>query len=151
MPFASTTFPEQYEGMLVRFPQTLVIAEYFTYDQFGEIVLALPLAGEDRPLTPVRLRRRAGRAGRWPAPRANAVRRITLDDNQGGSNPATLRHPNGNPFSLANMFRGGDRRGQHHRRSGLRLQPLSRLSPPPRPTTPRSTRVRLRLRMSAAR
>jgi endonuclease/exonuclease/phosphatase family metal-dependent hydrolase len=36
------------------------------------------------------------------------VRRITLDDNQGGSNPATLRHPNGNPFSLANMFRGGD-------------------------------------------
>ena len=51
MPFASTTFPEQYEGMLVRFPQTLVIAEYFNYDQFGEIVLALPLTGEDRPYT----------------------------------------------------------------------------------------------------
>ncbi len=31
--------------MLVRFPQSLVIAEYFNYDQFGEIVLALPLAG----------------------------------------------------------------------------------------------------------
>ncbi len=40
MPFASTTDPERYEGMLTRFPQTLVIAEYFNYDQFGEVVLA---------------------------------------------------------------------------------------------------------------
>ena len=38
--------------MLVRFPQSLVIAEYFNYDQFGELVLALPLAGESRPFTP---------------------------------------------------------------------------------------------------
>ena len=37
--------------MLVRFPQPLVIAEYFNYDRFGEIVLALPLAGETRPFT----------------------------------------------------------------------------------------------------
>jgi predicted extracellular nuclease len=65
MPFASTTFPEQYEGMLVRFPQTLVIAEYFNYDQFGEIVLALPLTGEDRPYTRYG-HRRAGRAGAGP-------------------------------------------------------------------------------------
>ena len=43
--------PERYEGMLVRFPQPLVIAEYFNYDRFGEIVLALPLAGETRPFT----------------------------------------------------------------------------------------------------
>ena len=28
----------------MRFPQSLVIAEYFNYDRFGEIVLALPLA-----------------------------------------------------------------------------------------------------------
>ena len=45
------TFPERYEGMLVRFPQSLVIAEYFNYDRFGEIVLALPLDGEPRPFT----------------------------------------------------------------------------------------------------
>ena len=44
-------YPERYEGMLVRFPQALVIAEYFNYDRFGEIVLALPLAGETRPFT----------------------------------------------------------------------------------------------------
>ncbi len=106
MPFASTTFPEQYEGMLVRFPQTLVIAEYFQYDQFGEIVLALPLTGEDRPYTGTAIDEPGAPALARTA--ANAVRRITLDDNQGGSNPVVLRHPNGNPFTLANPFRGGD-------------------------------------------
>ena len=47
----TSTTPERYEGMLVRFPQSLVISEYFNYDRFGEIVLALPLAGETRPFT----------------------------------------------------------------------------------------------------
>src|SRR4029079_3660857 len=28
LPFANATFPERYEGMRVRFPQNLVIAEY---------------------------------------------------------------------------------------------------------------------------
>ena len=106
MPFASTTAPELYEGMLVKFPQTLVIAEYFNYDQFGEVVLALPLTGEDRPHTPTSVVEPGAPAIARAAD--NAVRRITLDDNQGGSNPATLRHPNGLPFSLTNRFRGGD-------------------------------------------
>ncbi|HMT20087.1 MAG TPA: ExeM/NucH family extracellular endonuclease, partial [Promineifilum sp.] len=106
MPFASTIFPERYEGMLVRFPQELVIAEYFNYDQFGEIVLALPLTGEDRPYTGTAIDEPGAPAQARAA--ANAVRRITLDDNQGGSNPVTLRHPNGNPFALTNLFRGGD-------------------------------------------
>ena len=44
-------YPERFEGMLVRFPQALVISEYFNYDRFGEIVIALPLAGEPRPFT----------------------------------------------------------------------------------------------------
>ncbi|HEX5015480.1 MAG TPA: ExeM/NucH family extracellular endonuclease [Candidatus Limnocylindrales bacterium] len=106
MPFASTTFPERYEGMLVTFPQSLVISEYFNFDRFGEIVLALPLAGEDRPYT--------GTAKDAPGAPANArtaanlVRRITLDDNNASQNPPILRHPNGEPFSLTNRFRGGD-------------------------------------------
>jgi uncharacterized protein len=67
MPFASATYPERFEGMLVRFPQSLVISEYFNYERFGEVVLALPLPGESRPLhrrrsmSPARRRRRA----RW--------------------------------------------------------------------------------------
>ncbi len=38
---------EAYEGMLVTFPQELVISEYFNYDRYGEIVLT-----SERHLTP---------------------------------------------------------------------------------------------------
>lgn len=106
LPFADANEPERYEGMLVRFPQSLVIAEYFNYDRFGEIVLALPLAGEDRPFT--------GTAIDEPGAAANArtltnsLSRITLDDAQSAQNPSALRHPNGATFTLANKFRGGD-------------------------------------------
>ncbi len=106
MPFATLDAPERHEGMLVRFPQSLVIAEYFNYDRFGEMVLALPLDGETRPFTPTSIEEPGpaalARAG------ANALRRITLDDGLGTQNPAVLRHPNGAPFTLDNRFRGGD-------------------------------------------
>jgi hypothetical protein len=87
-------------------PQELVISEYFNYDRFGEMVIALPLPGESRPFT--------GTAIDEPGPpalareEANSLRRITLDDTLGTQNPATSRHPNGDPFSLTNRFRGGD-------------------------------------------
>ena len=106
MPFASLTAPERYEGMLVRFPQTLQIAEYFNYDRFGEMVLALPLDGEARPFTGTALDEPGTAANARTL--ANTLSRITLDDNQSAQNPAVLRHPNGSPFSLANRFRGGD-------------------------------------------
>jgi hypothetical protein len=106
MPFADANFPERYEGMLVRFPQSLVIAEYFNYDRFGEIVLALPLDGEPRPFTGTALDEPGAAANARTA--ANALSRITLDDAQSAQNPPVLRHPNGDPFSLANRFRGGD-------------------------------------------
>jgi predicted extracellular nuclease len=106
MPFADATYPERYEGMLVRLPQNLVIAEYFNYDQFGEIVVALPLDGESRPFTPTAIDEPGAPAQARAL--ANSLRRITLDDGRGGSNPAILRHPNGADFTLANRFRGGD-------------------------------------------
>ena len=109
MPFATLTFPERYEGMLVRFPQNLVIAEYFNYDRFGEMVLALPLAGESRPFTGTAIDEPG--VGNSPANQrtaANLLRRITLDDNQSQGNPPNLRHPNGDKFALENRFRGGD-------------------------------------------
>ncbi|HEX5149450.1 MAG TPA: ExeM/NucH family extracellular endonuclease [Candidatus Limnocylindrales bacterium] len=106
LPVATTTSLESYEGMLVRFPQTLVISEYFRYDQFGEIVLALPLDGEDRPFTGTAIDEPGAAANARAL--ANSLRRITLDDGLGVSNPPTLRHPNGDPFSLTNRFRGGD-------------------------------------------
>ena len=117
MPFASLDFPERYEGMLVRFPQALVIAEYFNYDRFGEIVLALPLDGESRPFTGTAIDEPGAPAnGRTLA---NSLRRITLDDAQSAQNPATLRHPNGLPFALDNRFRGGDTGPECGRRAWL--------------------------------
>ena len=106
LPFAASDAPERYEGMLVRLPQALVISEYFNYDRFGEMVLALPLDGEDRPYTPTSVEEPGAPAQARAL--ANGLRRITLDDGLGAQNPPVVRHPNGAPFSLTNLFRGGD-------------------------------------------
>ncbi|OGO37310.1 MAG: hypothetical protein A2W35_02370 [Chloroflexi bacterium RBG_16_57_11] len=106
MPFANADFPERFEGMLVRFPQSLVISEYFNYDRFGEIVIALPLDGETRPFTGTAIDEPGAPANARTL--ANSLRRITLDDANSAQNPSLLRHPNGDPFSLSNRFRGGD-------------------------------------------
>jgi predicted extracellular nuclease len=106
LPFDSATYPERYEGMRVRLPQNLVIAEYFNYDRFGEIVLAQPLAGEPRPFTGTALDAPGAAANARTA--ANVLSRITLDDIQSAQNPPFLRHPDGGQFTLGHMFRGGD-------------------------------------------
>jgi predicted extracellular nuclease len=110
MPFETTTYLERFEGMLVRFPQALVIAEYFNYDRFGELVLALPLDGETRPFTGTAIDEPGVGPGSPANQRtlANALRRVTLDDGIDTQNPNSVRHPNGAPFSLDNRFRGGD-------------------------------------------
>ncbi len=106
LPFADANYPERYEGMLARLTQPLVISEYFNYDRFGEIVLALPLDGEPRPFTGTAIDAPGAAANARTL--ANSLRRITLDDVQSAQNPSVLRHPNGQPFSLSNRFRGGD-------------------------------------------
>jgi hypothetical protein len=106
LPVSSLDDFERYEGMSVRFPQTLVISEYFNYDRFGEIVLAQPLAGETRPYSGTAIDEPGDAANDRTA--ANKLSRITLDDAQSAQNPPTLRHPNGDPFSLSNLIRGGD-------------------------------------------
>jgi hypothetical protein len=106
MPFAAIDSPERFEGMLVRFPQELVISEYFNYERFGELVLALPLSGETRPFTGTAIDEPGAPANARTA--ANNLRRITLDDGLGVQNPDFVRHPNGGNFALDNRFRGGD-------------------------------------------
>ena len=66
--------------MLVRLPQSLVIAEYFNYDQFGEIVLACRSTGESRPFTGTaidRARRRGERTNAREQPQPDHARRRT--------------------------------------------------------------------------
>jgi uncharacterized protein len=105
-PVTDVTDFERYEGMSVIFPQALVISEYFNYERFGEMVLALPLDGEDRPFTGTAIDEPGAPAN--ARTQANLLRRITLDDGRGDQNPEFVRHPNGEPFSLNNRFRGGD-------------------------------------------
>jgi hypothetical protein len=107
LPWAFAGEQERFEGMLVTFPQDLVIAEYFNYDRFGELVIARPLDGETRPFTPTSIEEPG--SAEWAARTlANSLSRITLDDGLGAENPSFTRHPNGSGFSLANRFRGGD-------------------------------------------
>jgi len=106
LPVTSLNDFERYEGMLASFPQTLVISEYFNYDRFGELVLALPLDSETRPFTGTAIDEPGAPA--LARAQANSLRRITLDDGLNTQNPSTLRHPNGDPFTLSNAFRGGD-------------------------------------------
>ena len=78
MPFATADDPERYEGMLVRLPQSLVISEYFNYDRFGELVLALPLTGESRAYTPTSIAEPGAPA--LARTLTNSSSRITLDE-----------------------------------------------------------------------
>lgn len=101
LPVTSVDDFERYEGMLVTFPQALVISEYFNFDRYGEIVLT-----SERHLTPT--------AEFEPGvPSIQAAQeflldRITLDDGRTNQNPDPAIHPNGNIFDLTNLFRGGD-------------------------------------------
>jgi uncharacterized protein len=105
LPVPIEDYLERYEGMLVRFPQPLVISEYYNFDRYGEIAVALPLEGENRPFTGTAI----DEPGTPAVVRtANSVRRITLDDGSETQNPSFLQHPNGSAFSLSNRFRGGD-------------------------------------------
>ena len=98
---ADATAREAVEGMLVTLPQDLTISEYFNFDRYNEIVLTT--GRQNQPTAVVE-----------PGPDAVALAaeqekaRIMLDDGRSSQNSNPARHPNGEPFTLDNMFRGGD-------------------------------------------
>lgn len=92
---------EAYEGMLVTFPQALVISEYFNFDRYGEIVLT-----SKRHFTPTAIVEPGADA--IAAAQAYLLDKITLDDGRTTQNPDPAIHPNGGVFDLSNLFRGGD-------------------------------------------
>ena len=93
---------EAYEGMLVTFPQALVISEYFNFDRFGEIVLT-----SERHPTPT-AEFEPGSPDAIAAAQDFLLDKITLDDGRTNQNPDPAIHPNGVDFDLTNLFRGGD-------------------------------------------
>ncbi|WP_400997611.1 ExeM/NucH family extracellular endonuclease [Agromyces sp. GXQ0307] len=101
LPWDDATY-EALEGMRVTLPQELTIIEYFNFDRFGEIVL-----GTDRQMQPTAVYE-PGSPEAIALADANRVNRITLDDGRSAQNPDPAIHPNGEEFTLANTFRGGD-------------------------------------------
>ncbi|MBN2044133.1 MAG: ExeM/NucH family extracellular endonuclease [Anaerolineales bacterium] len=101
LPVTSVDDFEAFEGMLVTFPQELVISEYFNFDRYGEIVLT-----SERHLTPTA----EFEPGVDSIAAANAflLDKITLDDGRTNQNPDPAIHPDGEVFDLTNLFRGGD-------------------------------------------
>ena len=102
LPVASLDDFEPYEGMLVTFPQALVISEYFNFDRYGEIVLT-----SERLYQPTSIYE-PGSPEQASLVQANLLDRITLDDGRSTQNPDPAIHPNGMEFTLNNLFRGGD-------------------------------------------
>ena len=91
---------EKYESMLVTFPQSLIISEYFNFDLYGEIVLT-----SERHMTPTAFVEPGVDA--VAAAQAYLLDRITLDDGRTAQNPDPAIHPNGEVFDMTNLFRGG--------------------------------------------
>lgn len=102
LPVSSLDDFEPFEGMLVTFPQDLIISEYFNFDRYGEIVLT-----STRHLTPTALYE-PGSPEQAAAAETYLLDRITLDDGRTTQNPNPAIHPNGLEFTMDNLFRGGD-------------------------------------------
>ncbi|MCS7289554.1 MAG: ExeM/NucH family extracellular endonuclease [Roseiflexus sp.] len=103
MPFPSADYLERYEGMLVRFPQTLYVTEHFQLGRFGQIVMS----------SGARLRQPTDVVDPGPAAlalqAANDLNRIIVDDELNNQNPDPIRFGRGgNPLSASNTLRGGD-------------------------------------------
>jgi predicted extracellular nuclease len=100
LPVTAVSDFERYESMLVTFPQSLIISEYFNFDRYGEIVLT-----SGRHMTPTALVEPGAPAQAEAA--AYLLDRITLDDGRTNQNPDPAIHPNGLNFTMTNLFRGG--------------------------------------------
>lgn len=102
LPVTAVSDFESYEGMLVTFPQELIIAEYYNFDRYGEIVLT-----SERHLSPT-AEFEPGSYEVFQAMDDYLLGKITLDDGRTSQNPDPAIHPNGEIFNLDNLFRGGD-------------------------------------------
>ncbi len=103
LPVPSATYLEQYEGMLVRLPQTMYVTEHFQLGRFDEVLLSS--GGRLRQPTNVVL----PGAPALALQAQNDLNQILLDDASQAQNPdPILFGRGGSPLSAANTLRGGD-------------------------------------------
>ncbi len=134
-PVASADFLEQYEGMLVRLPQTMYVTEHFQLGRFGQVVIS----ADGRLQQPTNVVTPGAAANALQA--ANNLKKIILDDGSLGQNlDPILFGRNGNPLSASNTLRGGDKAtgivgvlnytwgGQSSSPNAYRIRPINALS-----------------------
>ncbi len=103
LPTASATEFEAYEGMYVRFPQTLVVTESFQLGRFGQLVLS----SGGRLLQPTQQFSPGPEAAALQA--ANARNRLIVDDGTNAQNlDPILFGRRGAALTASNTVRGGD-------------------------------------------
>lgn len=103
LPFTTTGTLERYEGMLVRFPQTLYVTEHFQLGRFGQIVAS----SSSRLRQPTSVA--APGAPALAVQQQNDLNQIIIDDAKNDQNPdPILFGRGGNPLTAANTLRGGD-------------------------------------------
>jgi predicted extracellular nuclease len=103
LPFASATAAEQYEGMLVRLPQTLYVTEHYQLGRFGQVVLSVD-ARLKQPTNVV-----LPGADAQALQEQNNLSRIIVDDALNNQNPDPILFARGGlPLSADNTLRGGD-------------------------------------------
>ncbi len=103
LPFPDLNYAERFEGMLVKFPQTLYVTEHFQLGRFGQVVLSSS-ARLQQPTNVV-----APGAPALAMQAQNDLNRIIVDDELNNQNPDPIRFGRGgNPLSASNTLRGGD-------------------------------------------
>ncbi len=102
-PVPASTYLEQYEGMLVRLPQTLYVTEHFQLGRFGQVVMSS--GGRLQQPTNVVLPGAPSIAMQI----ANNLNRIIIDDALQNQNPdPILFGRGGGQLTASNTLRGGD-------------------------------------------
>ena len=103
LPLTTATDLEKYEGMLVRFPQTLSVTEHFQLGRFGQVTLSQ--GGRLQQPTNVV----APGAPAIALQAQNNLRKIILDDASQAQNVDPIVFGRGGqPLSASNTLRGGD-------------------------------------------
>lgn len=103
LPFDTVDFPERYEGMLVRMPQTLYVTEHYQLGRFNEVLLSsggrlqqpTNVVEPGDPAIALQLQ--------------NNLNQILVDDASQAQNVDPISFArNGLPLSASNTLRGGD-------------------------------------------
>ncbi|MCO1335234.1 ExeM/NucH family extracellular endonuclease [Microbulbifer sp. OS29] len=100
LPFASAEEQEQYEGMLVEFPQALMVNDHYNLGRYGEVTLAngrlyIPTHNNEPGVAAV------------AQEMANELNKVVLDDGSSVQNPEQVPYPVSG-LSASNTLRSGD-------------------------------------------